>query len=255
MTVSIMKRTKKFLRSAAILLLWLLIWQLAALLINQQILIPTPFATLKALLRLGVTGKFYISVLLSLSRIVCGFSFGVICGVLGAVLANHFSIFDAVFSPILRIIKAVPVASFIILALVWFYSDTLPIFISFLMVLPMIWSAVQSGLQNIDKKYIELAEVYKLSPLKIFFNIKLPFILPSFVSTSLTALGFAWKSGIAAEVICRPNNSLGTMLQEAKIYISTPDVFALTAVVAVLSLLLEMVIRKVLRGYTDDKNQ
>ena len=79
MTVSIMKRTKKFLRSAAILLLWLLIWQLAALLINQQILIPTPFATLKALLRLGVTGKFYISVLLSLARIVCGFSFGVIC--------------------------------------------------------------------------------------------------------------------------------------------------------------------------------
>jgi NitT/TauT family transport system permease protein len=110
-------------------------------------------------------------------------------------------------------------------------------------------------LRSIDKKYLELAEIYRLSLIKTFFNIKLPFILPSFVSTTLTALGFAWKSGIAAEVLCRPDVSLGTMLQEAKIYISTPDVFALTAVVAILSLILEAVIKKLLRRYSDDKNR
>ena len=250
-----MKQTKKVLRLAAVFLLWLLIWQLSAVIVNQQILIPTPIETLKALLTLGTTAKFYIAVVLSLLRIVFGFSLGVVFGVLGAVLANRFNLFDAITSPILKIIKAVPVASFIILALVWFYSDTLPIFISFLMVLPMIWSSVQTGLQNIDKKYLELSQIYRLSPTKVFFQIKIPFILPSFISTTLTALGFAWKSGIAAEVICRPDNSLGTMLQEAKIYISTPDVFALTAVVAVLSLLLEAAIKKALRRYNDDKNR
>ena len=249
-----MRQTKKILRSAAVFSAWLLIWQLAASLVNQQILIPTPLETLKALLTLGTTSKFYTAVLLSLLRIILGFSLGVVFGVIGAILANRFSLFDAVTSPVLRIIKAVPVASFIILALVWFYSDTLPIFIAFLMVLPMIWSSVQSGLKSIDNKYIELAQIYKLKPIKLFFEIKIPFIFPSFVSTALTALGFAWKSGIAAEVICRPNSSLGTMLQEAKIYISTPDVFALTAVVAVLSLLLEAVIKKALRRYTNDKN-
>lgn len=249
-----MKQIKKILRSAAIFLAWILIWQLAATIVNQQILIPSPLETVNALIHLGATSRFYIAVLLSLLRIILGFSLGVIFGIIGAVLANRFNLFDAVTSPILRIIKAVPVASFIILALVWFYSDTLPIFIAFLMVLPMIWSSVQSGLQSIDKKYIELAQIYKLKPLKVFFQIKIPFILPSFISTSLTALGFAWKSGIAAEVICRPNSSLGTMLQEAKIYISTPDVFALTAVVAILSLLLEAAIKKTLRRYTNDKN-
>ena len=87
----------------------------------------------------------------------------------------------------------------------------------------------------------------------MFFEIKVPFILPAFISTTLNALGFAWKSGIAAEVICRPNSSLGTMLQESKIYMETPSVFALTAVVTILSLLLEAVIKRALRRFTNDK--
>ena len=171
-----------------------------------------------------------------------------ICGI----LSYRFKIFKAVFSPILQLVKAVPVASFIILALVWLHAATLPIFISFLMVLPMIWTNVETGLSGIDKKYLEMAEVYKIDKLKVFFQIKMPFIMPSLISASLTALGFAWKSGIAAEVICRPKNSLGNMLQESKLYIETPEVFALTAVVALLSMLLELVIRRTLRRYTHD---
>lgn len=255
MTVSTMKQSKKLFKKAAVCLLWLAIWQLAAILINQEILIPTPYATLKALFALAATSRFYLSVTASLLRIIAGYSLGIIAGVVGALLSCRFSVFKAIFSPLLKIIKAVPVASFIILALVWFHSSTLPIFISFLMVLPMIWSSVESGLENIDKKYPELAFVYGLSPLKTFFEIKVPFILPSFISTALTGLGFAWKSGIAAEVICRPGASLGNMLQEAKLYISTPDVFALTAVVAVLSLIIEAVIIRCVRRYTNDKYQ
>ncbi len=244
-----MKQSKNILKTAAVLLLWVAIWQFAALIVSQEFLIPTPIATLKALLKLAGTEKFYLSVLLSLFRIVIGYVLGVLAGVLGAVISYHSKVFNAITSPILKLIKAVPVASFIILALVWFKSSSLPIFIAFLMVLPMIWSTVLSGLQNIDKKYLELAQVYKLDSIKTFFNIKLPFILPSFVSTALTALGYAWKSGIAAEVICRPANSLGNMLQEAKIYIATPEVFALTAVVAILSIILEAVIKAVVGRY------
>ena len=135
----------------------------------------------------------------------------------------------------------------------WLHSTTLPIFISFLMVLPMIWTTVETGLSTVDKKYLELAQVYRIDRFKTFLHIKIPFIMPGLISTSLTALGFAWKSGIAAEVICRPSNSLGNMLQEAKIYIETPEVFAITAVVALLSMLLEIIIRKTLRRYTNDK--
>ena len=245
-----MKQNKNILKPTAIILFWLAIWQLATMIIAQEFLIPTPLATLKTLLELAKTEKFYISVLLSLLRIIIGYALGVILGVLGAVASYHSKLFDALFSPILKLIKAVPVASFIILALVWFKSDNLPIFIAFLMVLPMIWSTMKSGLDNIDGKYLELANVYKLDNIKTFFEIKLPFILPSLISTALTALGFAWKSGVAAEVICRPANSLGNMLQEAKIYIETAEVFAITAVVAILSIILEKIIKAVVGRYS-----
>lgn len=249
-----MNRVNKIVKKIAVAAIWLIIWQISATVVKQEILIPTPLSTLKALIALSGQTEFYFAVFISLFRVIAGFVLGVITGVAGALLSNRFKLFDEIFSPILKIIRAVPVASFIILALVWFHSSTLPIFIAFLMVLPMIWTSVKDGLYNIDKKYLELAKIYRLSSIKTFFHIKLPFILPSFISTSLTALGFAWKSGIAAEVICRPDHSLGDMLQDAKVYIATPDVFALTAVVAALSVLLEFIIKRLVRRYTNVKN-
>jgi len=242
----------KFLKNAVVLIFWLIVWQIAAMLIASEVIVPTPLSTLKALINLAKTSKFYFSVLFSLLRIIFGFLLGVTVGFLGSILAYKSKLFSAAASPALKIIKAVPVASFIILAFYWFKSDVLPVFICFLMVLPMVWASVESGLKNIDKRYLELAKVYKLSHVKTFFNIQLPFILPSFLSTVLTALGFAWKSGIAAEVICRPNLSLGNLLQESKIYISTPEVFAVTAVVALLSIILEWFVKLIVRRYSDD---
>lgn len=246
MTISI-TTLNKLLKKTAILLLWLGIWQLVAQIIASEIIIPTPFSTIKALISLSTTAEFYFAVLSSLLRIIIGFLLGIIVGFSGALLSSNSKIFSGFFAPILKIIRAVPVASFIILAFYWFNSDLLPVFICFLMVLPMIWSSVETELKNIDKKYLELAKVYRFSGIKTFFQIKLPSILPTLISTILTSLGFAWKSGIAAEVICRPNLSLGNMLQDAKIYLQTPEVFAVTTVVAVLSIILESVVKKVVR--------
>lgn len=246
---------KKVLKGAAISALWLLIWQAAALIVNSQLLIPTPLETLKALFVLGQTGQFYLAVLYSLLRIIIGFVLGVAVGFIGGVIANKFSLFESFTRPALQVIKAVPVASFIILAFFWFQSKDLPIFIAFLMVLPMVWSTVQTSLSGIDEKYIEMARVYKLSPTKIFFKIKLPFIIPQFIATSMTALGFAWKSGIAAEVICRPQTALGTLLDQNKSYLDIPAVFALTFVVAILSIVLEFTLKRIVRRFTNAENK
>lgn len=250
-----MNNFKKALKIIGVSLLWLAVWQVLASIINQEILLPTPMATLKSLFTLGKTADFYISVLYSLIRIILGYILGVCFGILGGIASNKWHTFDIIFSPIIKIIKAVPVASFIILALVWFHAKTLPIFIVFLMVLPMIWSSVQTSLSTIDIKYLEMAKIYKISKFKTFFKIKIPFIMPALITTALTALGFAWKSGIAAEVICRPENSIGNKLQLAKLYIETPDVFALTAVVALLSILLETAIKKTVKEYLNDKHK
>lgn len=251
-----MKRNnlKKILKWTAVSLLWLAVWQLSAAAVGQELLIPYPKAVVLTLAELSSTAEFWRAVLFSMLRITAGYILGVTAGTVGAVLSARFSVFNAVFSPILHLIRAVPVASFIILALVWIKSAYLAVFISFLMVLPIIWTAVQSGIEGIDKKYLEMAETFKISPAKVLFNIKIPFVMPSFVASATTALGFAWKSGVAAEVICRPANSLGKLLQDAKLYLETPRVFAVTATVVLLSLLLELLVKRITRRFANDKH-
>lgn len=243
---------KIIIKWTAVSLLWLAIWQLSAAAVGQELLIPYPKAALFAFFQLAKTADFWIAVLFSMLRIIVGYLLGVTVGVIGAVLSSRFSVFKAVFSPVLHLVRAVPVASFIILAFVWIKSAYISVFISFLMVLPMIWSSVESGIENIDRQYLEMAEIYRISPLKILIKIKIPFIMPSFIAAAISALGFAWKSGVAAEVICRPASSLGRLLQDAKLYLETPRVFALTAVVAVLSLLLEIAVKRLARRFLND---
>ena len=145
----------------------------------------------------------------------------------------------ALLAPLLHIVRAAPVASFIILALVWFRTDVLPVFIAFLMVMPVVWANVEKGIHGIDPTLLEMAEVYRFGRLKTLLRIRLPSVMPYFLAACTTGLGSAWKSGIAAEVICRPALSIGRQLQDAKIYLETPEVFAWTATVVTLSILLE----------------
>ncbi len=232
---------------------WVAVWQLISLVVGLEILVPSPIKTLTTLFSLLGEGKFYLAVVSSLIRIISGFAFGVIVGLSGAILSVRLSLFKTLFSPILRLVRAVPVASFIILAFVWIKTDLVPVFISFLMVLPIVWDNAQSGILNTDKKLLEMGRVFGLTEKEILTRIKIPSIVPSLISACMTALGLSWKAGIAAEVICKPISSLGGNLADAKVYLETPTVFAVTGVVVILSLLLEILIKRTVRRFTYDK--
>ena len=143
-------------------LLWLAVWQLAAAAVGKELLIPYPRAVFLTLAELGKTAEFWRAVLLTMLRITAGYVSGLIIGSVCAVLSARFRVFRDIFAPILHLIRAVPVASFIILALVWIKSAYLSVFISFLMVLPMIWSNVENGIRNLDNGYAEMGRVFGL---------------------------------------------------------------------------------------------
>ncbi|MBQ3816777.1 MAG: ABC transporter permease subunit [Clostridia bacterium] len=252
MMVSIMPFLKNKVKLLLIFAFWIVVWQAAAFFTGLEILIPTPLKTLQTLADMIKMPDFWKAVAFSVMRILIGYISGIAAGAAGALLCVRFKLFRELTSPVLRLIRAVPVASFIILALVWIKSGLLPAFICFLMVLPIVWDNLQNGLVNVDSKLIEMCEVFEIKPHIIFFKVKIPLVMPSFITACVTALGFAWKSGIAAEVICRPINSLGGKLQDAKIYLETPQVFALTAVVAVLSMIIERIIRLAVRRLNYD---
>ena len=239
----------KILKAALVAAFWVGIWFAVSLYVNREILVPSPVKTLETLAALAATEKFRTAIVRSLFRILAGFLLALVFGCLGAVLSYRFRFFEGLFAPLLGLVRAIPVASFIILALVWIKTDTLPIFISFFMVLPIIWDNMLHGMRGVDKAALEAAAVDGAGKWGQIFFIVLPNLAPAFLSSAVTGLGFAWKSGIAAEVICRPPESLGNMLASAKNYLESAEVFAITATIIVLSLIFETLLKALYRAW------
>ncbi|MCW5951563.1 MAG: ABC transporter permease subunit [Propionibacteriaceae bacterium] len=231
-------------RGAAVALFWLALWQLASLAVGQELLLPAPATVAATLGELVVTAAFWQVTAWSLLRVGLGFLAGVVVGCGAAVLTVRYQAVDLLLSPALRVVRAAPVASFIILVLVWIPVGRLPGFISFLMVVPVVWDAMTTGLRSQSPELLEMATVFRLGWWPTLRRVRLPQLAPFFVTASTTAMGLAWKSGIAAEVIARPPLSIGRQLQDAKIYLETPAVFAWTITAVGLSLLLEGLLRR-----------
>ena len=226
---------------------WTAAWQFAAWRVGIELLLPHPLTALRALWAALQETDFWLIVLKSLVRVFGGFLVGLAIGAVLAVLTTVSRLCDAIFAPAIRMIRAVPVASFIILALIWLESTILPAFIAGLIVLPVVWSNLCEGIRQTSPELLELARVYRFGRIKTLRRIYIPSVAPYFQSASVTALGLAWKSGIAAEVLCQPREAIGTQLYYAKIYLETERLFAWTIVVIALSFLVEVVLTRLLR--------
>ncbi len=244
-------RNKKVLFTAAAVIFWLLVWQILSVVTGSRVILPGPFDALKALFRLIPTASFWKTVGTSFLHIAAGFFCAVIAGTLLAAASYRFVPVKILFSPLMRLIKAVPVASFIILVLLWINSRRLPAVISFLMVLPVIYTNVLTGIEETDPKLLEMAQVFGLSNAKKLKYIYIPAVKPHFISAVNVGLGFSWKSGVAAEVIGLSPNAIGTRLYEAKLYLMTDELFAWTAVIVLVSVLFEKLVMRLLRAATE----
>lgn len=239
------KTAKKHLINVLSIAFWLVVWQLAASAANRGLMlkIPLPVETLFAFAENCTQGSFWLSVGASVLHIVCGFTSAVVIGAACALLSARIPLFRALSAPIMHLVRSVPVAAFIIIAWLWVPSRILPSFISCLMVMPIIWSHVDAALGSLDDRLVEMAAVFGMKRSEILFKVKLPLVAPGLRTGCITGLGIAWKSGVAAEVICNPSGSIGALLQGAKTGIDYIQVFAVTLMVVLLSLLLENVLK------------
>ena len=229
----------RHLKALISLAFWIAVWFGLAALVGQELLIPTPFSVLKTLVLLAGKASFWQAAGLSLLRIFGGFAFGVLLGTIFAVLTIRFELIDALISPLIKIVRATPVASFIILALLWIGHSFVPAFISMLMVIPVVWESLRAAILGTDRDLLEMAKSYRFGTFRTIKLVYVPSVLSSFTAACLTSIGLAWKSGIAAEVLCLPRLAIGTDLYYSKIYLETPSLFAWTAVVIMLSFALE----------------
>lgn len=225
-------------------LFWIVVWQVGSMALQAayphgHLLLPSPASALVRLGELAVTVNFWRSIGWSAVRIIGGFLVSCLTAVLLAIPASRWNRVRELLSPLVVTIKAVPVASFIILALVWLNSRSLSFFIAFLMVFPPVYLNVLEGIRQTDRDLIEMARVFRVPLRRRIRGIYLPQILPYFRAAVSLALGLCWKAGIAAEVIGLPSRSLGEHLYNAKVYYMTPDLFAWTAVIVLVSVVFE----------------
>ena len=223
---------------------WLLVWQGASMLFARWLpfgglLLASPLAALARLGELALTAAFWRAVGLSAARIFGGFMLGCALGCILAALASAQNVLRELLAPVVAAVKAVPVVSFIILALVWLDSRSLPLAVSALMVFPPVYLNVLEGIGAADVQLLEMAQVFHVPFGRRLTGIYLPAVLPYFRSALSLALGLCWKAGAAAEVIGLPAGSIGERLYTAKVYFQTPDLFAWTAVIVALSALAE----------------
>ena len=240
--------TKKILRFFGAAFFWLLLWEGLSLLVGKSILLPSPIEVGKRLFELAKTADFWLAAGNSLLRIALGFLLGTALGILIAAMTVRFPFLRSLLSPALSVIKATPVASFIILAFICMSTGSIPVLTAVLIVLPGVWANMETGIKEIDPKLLEMGKAFRLSLSRRITKIILPSLKPYFLAAVHSAMGMAWKAGIAAEVICPYGISLGHNLHDAKVYMETADVFAWTAVVIIMSVLLEKLLLFLLRG-------
>lgn len=230
--------------------IWIAVWQWVALRLNRPLLLPTPYRVFCRLIELMGTKVFWKHTAFSLLRVLAGIGTGTCLAVLTAVATYRFSPLKILLDPLITVIKTVPVSSFIILAMLWINRNLIPIFIAFLMVFPVIWANVCEGLQSVPPAFLELSRVYRFGAVKKIRRLYLPVLAPYFLSACRSSLGFAWKAGIAAEVLALPVYAIGKQLYESKLYLETTDLFAWTTVVIILSLALERLAKLLIRKMT-----
>lgn len=239
----------KLLRGFLALAFWIAVWKLSAVLVGQELLVPAPGTVFLRLWELMRTAVFWQTAGASLGRVFLGFLGGVFLGTLLAALTAAFRVCDVLLSPAVRVVRATPVASFIVLLLLWMNSTRgyVPAVMSGLMVMPILWGNVRKGIASRDGELLEVARAYGMGKLRTLRLVYLPAAQPHFVSGCITSLGLAWKAGVAAEVLCQPKLAVGTQVYYSKIYLEPPSLFAWTIVVILLSYLVESLLVRLLR--------
>lgn len=243
-----MKQNKDRLGKALAVIFALLVWQTAAVAVDQSILLVSPIDVALRLTTIWQVEGFASSIWFSFYHIAGGFLLALVSGILLAALSGRFKWVETALWPFMITVKTVPVASFVVICLIWLSAQNLSVFISFLIVLPVVYGNVLHGIKSEDGKMLEVAEVFRMPVLRRILYIHMPQLKPFILSACATALGMSWKAGIAAEIIGTPDGSIGKQLYYAKIYLDTDDLLCWTVIIVIVSVAFEKLFMLALRA-------
>ena len=229
--------------SLFVILLLIAGWEWLSRSFNSRQILPGPDDTLSSLISIAGKPDFFTALGITLFRGLIGFLSAFIAAVLIGIPAGLHSGFDAGFKPILITLRSTPVVAIILLALIWFKAEQVPVFIGFLTMFPILAINISQGIRETDPGIIQMAHLYKIKRRRILTGVYLPSILPYLFSGISTAAGFGWRSVIIGEVLSQPRYGIGAMMQDAQSYLLVSEVIAWTVIAILVSAVFEWMIR------------
>lgn len=227
------------------ILVLILIWFLAAKMVNESIILPTPYEVFdKLFIALG-NGKFWINFICTIGRSLIAFAISFLLGTCLAILVNFSSISKSIVGVLVSIIRAMPTIAVILLLLLWTTSKVAAVVVTMLVVLPTMYSSMQVALSKIDNDIISMMKRFGVSKKKQYTKYILPITMPSTIQTIGSGLALNIKLIVAAEVIAGTVRSIGNMMTEAKLYFETAELFAIVLLMVIVAVVVELVFHKI----------
>ena len=234
------KKSKLFAVSSVLVLIG--VWWLASVLADSPILLPSPPKAFSGLIKIIGGDTFIPSVLSTIVRGLAGFFISIVLGTIVGMFSGLKPSVHVFLKPLLVTVRSTPVISIILLGLIWFDTGTVPVFIGFLVMFPIIATNVTEGVKSVDPGLVEMAKLFRVRPRRIVTGVYFPAIAPFFMSGASSAMGIGWKAVIACEVLSQPQFAIGTGMQNAQTYLLVAEVLAWTIVAIFLGYIFETVI-------------
>jgi NitT/TauT family transport system permease protein len=229
--------------SLSVVLLILVGWELLSRSFDSRQILPGPVDTMTSLAKIISGPEFFSSIGYTLLRGLVGFSFAFVCALIIGIPSGLNTGVEAGFKPILITIRSTPVIAIILLALIWFDVEQVPVFIGFLTMFPILATNITQGIRETDHSLIQMAKLYHVKRLRILRHIYWPSILPFLFSGISTSIGFGWRSVIIGEVLSQPQYGIGSMMQDSQSYLLVSEVIAWTLIAIILGAFFEVITR------------
>lgn len=232
-----MKTNRKRLLGAVALII---IWSAAALIVDDEIILPSFVDVFKKLISMFKTGALLPAILKTASRIMIGVLISIVFGNFLAYISYKFKLKEYL-EPLFSILRTIPVISIVLIVLFFAEKNLLSIIVVIFVTLPIVYENVHTVLTNIDSGKLELAEVYDLKSGTLFRYIELPAIIKSTLMSLRIALGLSFKAGATSEVVSGATGGLGELMYVSKLSFDMPELIAITFVIIILSFIFEMI--------------
>lgn len=230
-------------------LLAILLWKLVSFLVGREIILPSPEATLVYLVELLGRGETWAAIAATLRRVLISFLINIVIALFTGIASGFSSRIYYLLMPVVTVMKAVPTMGVILLSLIWFNSEIAVLFVCTLIVFPLLYSSVVTGIHHLDKGLLEMHRVFKIRWPRTMGRFVLPSLRPYLIAGVMSGLGLSMKVIIAAEVLSQPRIGIGTMFQIERASLNTTGVFAWSLLVIFITAGMDYVFNSVRRRY------